>query len=210
MLTLASRTDWGSVPDWIAGVGSVLAFAAFAFAFLWEVRKRRQDDEQDAEDRREALKRHARLVVIENREGSTTQKRLVIHNEGGGPILDVVTTMWVRSAESADGFREVPLGRRGPDVTELGAAEHGEVWLWLAEGEEIPVEEEFFPQIEFTDCDGRRWRRRDNDQPVGVVDMGADATSDTASGDLRSLKLMLIASMMISTVAIALSIIALA
>jgi hypothetical protein len=47
-MLLASRVDWGSVPDWIAGIGSVLAFAAFTVAFMWEVRKRRQGDEQDA------------------------------------------------------------------------------------------------------------------------------------------------------------------
>jgi len=61
---LASRINWGSVPDWIAGVGSALAFAGFAIAFIWEVRKRRQDDGHAAEDRRDALKRHARLVVV--------------------------------------------------------------------------------------------------------------------------------------------------
>ena len=40
--------DWGSVPDWIAGVGSVLAFVAFGIAFLWEVRKRRIDERRSA------------------------------------------------------------------------------------------------------------------------------------------------------------------
>lgn len=50
-----SRIDWGSVPDWIGGVGSALAFAGFAVAFIWEVRKRRQDDEQG--DRRDTAER---------------------------------------------------------------------------------------------------------------------------------------------------------
>jgi hypothetical protein len=167
---LASRIDWGSVPDWIAGIGSVLAFAGFAIAFIWEVRKRRQDDEQAAEERRDALKRHARLVFMKIIGGSETQRRLTLHNEGPGPIIDVVTTVWVWSDEATGELREVQLARRGPNTTELGAGENGEVWLWLADGERILPGQEFFPQVEFTDCEGNRWRRRDNQQPVRVLD----------------------------------------
>jgi hypothetical protein len=49
---LAYQINWGSVPDWIAAIGSVLAFTGFAIAFIWEVRKRRLDDEQDRIPRR--------------------------------------------------------------------------------------------------------------------------------------------------------------
>ena len=73
MSLLASRVNWGSVPDWIAGLGSVLAFAGFAIAFIWEIRKRRHDDEQAAEDRRDALKRHARLVLMKITGGNVSQ-----------------------------------------------------------------------------------------------------------------------------------------
>jgi hypothetical protein len=185
----------------------VLAFAGFAVAFLWEVRKHRQDDAQAAEDRREALKRHARLVYIEIGPGSPTQTRLVIHNDGTGPILDVVTTVWVRSPNPSEDFREMQLDHRHPDITGLGAGEAGEVWLWLVAGEEISEGEEFFPQIEFTDCDGGRWRRRDNEQPVRVLDTGT--APSTASPQLRILKRMLVVAMLIASAAIVMSIIAL-
>jgi hypothetical protein len=131
----------------------------------------------------------------------------VIHNEGVGQILDVVTTVWVRAVESAEGFREVRLARRGPDVTEVGAGETGEVWLWLAEGEEIAAEEEFFPQVEFTDCDGGRWRRRDTDQPVRVADADGGVLPGVAPKELRFLRTMLLAAMLIALAAIVLSII---
>jgi hypothetical protein len=104
-------------------------------------------------------------------------------------------------------FREVPLGRRGPDVTELGAHESGDVWLWLAAGEEIPADEEFFPQIEFTDSDGGRWRRRDTEQPVRAVD--ASTAPITAPPQLRFLRRMLVVAMLIASAAVVLSIIAL-
>ncbi|MCO1594071.1 hypothetical protein M8C17_02740 [Micromonospora sp. RHAY321] len=35
--------EWGTVPDWIAGIGSVLAFAGLAYGLWWEVRQRRLD-----------------------------------------------------------------------------------------------------------------------------------------------------------------------
>jgi hypothetical protein len=165
-----SRIDWGSVPDWIGGVGSALAFAGFAIAFIWEVRKRRQDDEQAAVEHRDDLKRHARLVFMKIMPGSETQKRLTIHNEGPGPILDVATTVWVWSDGTTSELREVQVARRGPNITELGAGQHGDVWLWFVDGEQISVGQEFFPQVEFTDCDGNRWRRRDNQQPVRLFD----------------------------------------
>jgi hypothetical protein len=207
-MLLASRVNWGSVPDWIAGVGTVLAFVGFAVAFLWEVKKRRQDDERDAEDRREALKRHARLVYMEiGAPGSSTQKRLVIHNDGTGPILDVVTTVWVRSPDSPEDFREIQLDHRNPDVTELGAGEAGNVWLWFADGEQLADSEEFFPQIEFTDCDGGRWRRRETEQPVRVADAGTGP--NTASPQLRLLRRALVVAMVIAAAAVVLSIIAL-
>jgi hypothetical protein len=174
---LASDVDWGSVPDWIAGVGSALAFIGFATAFVWEVRKRRQDDakrrqddERAAEEARDALKRYARLVLMKVSRGSETQLRLTINNASSGPIIDVVTTVWVRIEGPSRELREVALDRRSPDATELGAGDSGEVWLWFADGERIPQEQEFVPQIEFTDCNGNRWRRLDNQQPVQVID----------------------------------------
>jgi hypothetical protein len=38
-----SALNWGSVPDWIAGLGSVLAFAAITFSLWREARLRRAD-----------------------------------------------------------------------------------------------------------------------------------------------------------------------
>jgi hypothetical protein len=170
MHLLACRINWGSVPDWIAGIGSVLAFAGFAIAFIWEVRKRRQDDERATDERRDALKHHARLVFMKIIDRSETQTRLTVHNEGTGPIVDIVTTMWIWSGDMAGELREVQLARREPNITELGAGDNERVWLWCADGERIGVEQEFFAQVEFTDCDGNRWRRRDNQQPIRVLD----------------------------------------
>lgn len=169
--TLASRVDWGSAPDWISGVGSVLAFVGLAVGLLWEIRKRRQDDERAAEENRDALKRHARLVLMKvlQAAGSETQKRLVLQNNGPGPIHEIETTLWVWGDEATGEYRKISTTSPLRDTTELGAREKGEVWLNLAEGERIECGQEFFPQIEFTDCEGNRWSRRDNQQPVRVL-----------------------------------------
>jgi hypothetical protein len=169
MHLLASPPNWGSVPDWIAAIGSVLAFAGFAIAFIWEVRKRRLDDEQVASDRRDAVKRHARLVYTNLNGGSDTQTRLIIHNQGTGPIIDIDPTVWIWSEDQSGKLRQIRLDRREPDVTELGADRSGEVWLWFADGERIAARQDFFPQIEFTDCEGIRWRRQNNQQPIRVT-----------------------------------------
>lgn len=160
--------DWGSVPDWIAGIGSVAAFAAFAVAFLWEVRKRRDDDRRGEDERRDALKRHARLVHVRPIGGSTTQVRLTIANAGPGPIVDLQTTVW-RESPDLGRLVEIPAGRRNPDASIIDAGEAADVWLWLDEGEVLERGEAFFLRVEFTDCDGNRWQRTDNGQPVPVT-----------------------------------------
>lgn len=165
---IASGINWGSVPDWIAGVGSVLAFGGFAVALIREIKLRRRDDKAVADDRADALKRHARLVYVAST-SLPTQTRLVVHNQGSGPIIDLSTTVWVRSNTSGN-HREILLSHREPDETIVSAGSSGESWLWFADGESLAEGQEYFPQVEFTDCEGIRWRRRNNEQPVRVVD----------------------------------------
>jgi hypothetical protein len=70
-----SQIDWGSVPDWIAGVGSLLAFLAFGVAFVWETRKRRED-------------LHA--VAVQQRRGQA--ERITYFLEDGRAISDGMRT----------------------------------------------------------------------------------------------------------------------
>jgi hypothetical protein len=53
----AGQIDWGSVPDWIAGVGSLAAIVVALWISLGEAKLRRRRDEDEE-------KRPARLVVL--------------------------------------------------------------------------------------------------------------------------------------------------
>jgi hypothetical protein len=45
-----SAVNWGSVPDWIAGIGSVLAFLGLVAGLLIESAKRRKDEARRVQD----------------------------------------------------------------------------------------------------------------------------------------------------------------
>ncbi|WP_328468756.1 hypothetical protein OHA21_52615 [Actinoplanes sp. NBC_00393] len=44
--TTVAAPDWGSVPEWIGGIGTACATILFAFGWLMDARRRRQDHER--------------------------------------------------------------------------------------------------------------------------------------------------------------------
>lgn len=166
-----SAVNWGSVPDWIAGIGSLLAFAAFSIAFIWEVRKRRHDDQlrlvadhQAAEDRRDEKARQARLIFGEHAGSFPTQARVKVHNASGAPIFNLDVNILLGPTEAS--VKPVQTTRRRPGPT--GLAPHDEVEIWLDLVAPIPADENrrfIGIQMDFTDAHGSRWRRIDDEQP---------------------------------------------
>lgn len=68
--------DWGSVPDWVAGVGTVLAFAIAMVVFAYEVWERRRSDRR----------RQAERITAWLHTGMSSQYREWIQGQG----LDVL------------------------------------------------------------------------------------------------------------------------
>jgi hypothetical protein len=156
--------NWGSVPDWIAAIGTVLAFAGFSIALIWEIRKRRYDDEQLAADRREAEAQQARLVFWTLLGGLSHETRVNVRNASDGPIFNV--ELRLNRADKSDSPRFVKTISGGFSVSEIEP--HGETELrlklppWeesLSDGESVNL------YLVFTDSVGRRWIRAEERQP---------------------------------------------
>jgi hypothetical protein len=164
---VAKSVDWGSVPDWVGAVGTTAATVLLVIGLLREVRRRREDDEQQAADRRAALMRQARLVFGEVFLSHPHQIRAHIINGSAEPIFDVRVEGLVGTA--ADGLELVTTIRRAPDVTTLGGGKQSDIWLWLDQAEPAIEDGQLVGvRIDFTDAQGNRWRRHDEDQPVRV------------------------------------------
>src|SRR4051794_14345344 len=85
----SSDVDWGSVPDWVGAIGTVLAFVGFGVAFWWEVRLRRLDDRRADADRREAEAAQARLVFATRTGGAPERVRARVRNASDGQIFGI-------------------------------------------------------------------------------------------------------------------------
>jgi len=60
----AWRVDWGSVPEWIGGVGTTLAFGGAVVTLALELRHRRRERADALHERRDAEAAQARLVTV--------------------------------------------------------------------------------------------------------------------------------------------------
>jgi hypothetical protein len=168
MYLAKSSVDWGSVPDWIAGIGSVLAFIGFAVAFWWEIHRRRVDDRQRAGELRDQEMAQARLVFTKHVGGSPNQIRLVVKNRSQGQVF--VESADLMRPDDRGARRAAELIRRDPMVSDVSPGEDGDVWLWLSDEEpRLEIGQEYWLRLTFTDVDGRRWSRDEDEQPVRLI-----------------------------------------
>ncbi|RKR87010.1 hypothetical protein BDK92_1282 [Micromonospora pisi] len=79
----AGGANWGSVPDWIAGVGSMLAFGGLAFGLWYEIRRARLE-------RQDQQARHARLVYVSSVETRDDRHIVTVTNVGSEPVFDLM------------------------------------------------------------------------------------------------------------------------
>jgi hypothetical protein len=173
--------NWGSVPDWLTGLG---AFAAFGVLFLglneWRAAQReRRDREGD----------QARLIIAEpvldeeRAEALKGRKFFVIRNHSQAPVFNVdcfslSKSVTIRSAKQHEWFHltlrtavllpgkatepyvsEPPDDEKDDDAKEVQGKEKG-----LADFVVVPVVE--LATFTFTDAHGRSWRRQGSGQPM--------------------------------------------
>ncbi|MEV0458346.1 hypothetical protein [Catellatospora methionotrophica] len=86
-------TDWGSIPDWIGGVGTAISLFVVSSGLIWEMRRRRLDDNRLADERRESERALARLVRIAIDTDEKFNVQITIANDASMPIYDIELTL---------------------------------------------------------------------------------------------------------------------
>lgn len=172
-MTLAA-VDWGSVPDWIAGVGSVIAMLLAVGGLLYEMHNRRLADAKAAAERRAAEANQARLVSVEVRvRGDGHRAELTLRNDSTAPIRTVAPVLYW--AEAGGAWRIPKLSNNTP-LAVLGPHESATSLAEIATGESgPPAPAAVRAAVAFTDAEGRRWLcTTESAPPVAVLD-GTDS-----------------------------------
>lgn len=171
--------NWGSIPDWIAGIGSVLAFAAIVWTLMRDNRRRHEDNErflaaekraQDAKEQADAERRYdagrqARLVFGEIINISQNNVNIQIHNRSDGFVLDFDAAVFAPPADDSAGLREVAHDR-AREIAPGGRPRNASLDVFGAHPLSRPDNSEI--EITFTDQEGRRWRRRAGNAPQQI------------------------------------------
>ncbi|MEU1754155.1 hypothetical protein ABZ436_16010 [Micromonospora matsumotoense] len=156
--------DWGSVPDWFGGLGTVGTLLFGVLSLRREIRSRRRED-------RAARARQARLVSTSARIEGGGVLRVRVTNDSDGPVFDLTATPRVRTADSAD---EVVVGvsaLTGP-VDRLNGRSQGELFVTVDRSVDLTGYASAAVELCFTDQQGNRWRRRGGTEPE--LDLGVE------------------------------------
>lgn len=154
---LATGPDWGSVPDWLAAIGTLAAFGVALRLLAKELDARREQEE----DRRRA---QARLVnawpTMKWRESDgEAESWFVVVNASDEPVYQVKVTVVPRDSgfaadpEAARGQvptieEDLPLPLRPQETSERWAPAESKLGTWHV-----------VLGLSFTDSMGRRWKR---------------------------------------------------
>ena len=165
-----AAVHWGSVPDWIAAVGSVIAMLLAVSGLLYEMHKRRLTEAETVAERRAAEGNQARLVSVEVRvRGDGHRAELTLRNDSPAPIRTVALVLYWADADGTwripELSNETPLAVLGPHESATSLAE-------VASGESgPPVPTAVRAAVAFTDAEGRRWLcMTEAASPVAVLD----------------------------------------
>ncbi|BEL04125.1 hypothetical protein Q0Z83_023160 [Actinoplanes sichuanensis] len=166
-----AAVDWGSVPDWIAGIGSVFATLLAVSGLLYEMHKRRLTEARAAAERRAAEANQARLVSVQARvRGDGHRAELILRNDSAAPIRTVTPVLYWADT---DGTWRIPrLSSNGSPQAVLGPHESATSFAEVAFGEPGPPEPAAVrTAVAFTDATGRRWLcLPDAGSPIPVLD----------------------------------------
>jgi len=141
---------WGDVPTWIAACGAITAAIIYYLLLKSEIRKREEEKELRSQFTQ-------RRVAAWYDDGN-----VIVKNSGDEPVYFVVVYVGPMdvnfdSQEDVGRFIETVIGTLGPGYqTQYTVPDHF-------------TESEYFPNIpqvtiEFTDCDGKHWRRESSGQ----------------------------------------------
>ncbi|MEV2241091.1 hypothetical protein [Micromonospora sp. NPDC049891] len=165
-----AAVNWGSVPDWIAGIGSVIATLLAVSGLLYEMHKRRLAEAEAAAERRAAEANQARLVSVEVRaRGDGHRAELTLRNDSAAPIRTVTPVLYWADA---GGTWKIPRLSNGTPQAVLGPHESATSLAEVATGEPGPPGPAAVrAAVAFTDAEGRRWLCiTDAASPVPVLD----------------------------------------
>ena len=168
-------TDWGSVPDWFAAVGTVGGTLVVGGALWYEIRRRRLDDERWHGDQRSAEAAHGRLVSVTfMTTGGHDHFKIRVDNDGPGPIKQIKLALLV--PEPDGGHRHIGLNdpqRTSPNL--LGGRDGVTFDFFLPAGAIDPATslDDVDAEVLFTDMTGNRWRALAiNDELFRVLEDG--------------------------------------
>jgi hypothetical protein len=165
-----AAVNWGSVPDWIAGVGSVMAMLLAISGLLYEMHKRRLSEAEAAAERRAAEANQARLVSVAVRvRGEGHRTELTLRNDSAAPIRTMAPILYWAGA---GGAWRIPKLSNGTPLAVLGPHESATLLAEVATGESgPPVPAAVRAAVAFTDAEGRRWLcMTEAASPVAVLD----------------------------------------
>lgn len=172
-----SAVDWGSVPDWVAAVGGAISLFVVVIGLLYEIRRRRLDDERAAAERRDAEARQARLVTFDWSPTETDHDvQVSIRNDGDGPIRHV--TVWAHlmlfawdvegKGSTRPEYQDICLyGEDHDEDLRYVAPQSRREWVLSYNRTKVPPGEVSLSElrVEFTDAAGLRWARTGDDEP---------------------------------------------
>ena len=145
--------DWGTVPAWVAAIGTVLAFAVTFALLLWEIRLRRaQAADQEMRQARLAWVEANGTEISPSRGKVTVVTRPVVHNASDETIHGLFVRVY-------DEFGQL-LGDTMPAAASLPPRSEVACYLRV----DVPQEhargfESMSVELFFTDADGRRWKK---------------------------------------------------
>ncbi|RLP88208.1 hypothetical protein EAD89_17535 [Micromonospora sp. BL4] len=158
--------DWGSVPDWFGGLGTVGTLLFGVLSLRRELRARRRED-------RAALARQARLLSSTTRTEGKGVLRVRVANDSDGPVFDLAATPVVHTGDPGPGGRRVPVATVTGPVDRLDGGAAAELFINVDRSVDLSGYASATVQLCFTDQQGNRWRREGTGQPQ--PDLGDEA-----------------------------------
>ncbi|MFY1622485.1 hypothetical protein ACN261_23965 [Micromonospora sp. WMMD723] len=163
-LPVHGHIDWGSVPDWFGGLGTVGTLLFGVLSLRREIRARRRED-------RAARARQARLVSTSTRIEGGGVLRVRVTNDSDGPVFDLTATPRVR-AGGDDGDVVVGVAAVTGPVDRLNGHRDGELFVTVDRAVDLTGFASATVELCFTDQQGNRWRRRGATEPE--LDLGVE------------------------------------
>jgi hypothetical protein len=155
-LLLLADDRWGTLPDWLAAVGTV---GAFGITYL--LLRKEQEDRRQAQARLVSAWLHRRLVQAKlggEEIGESLRVEMVFKNGSDEPVYDVKVTVVPRDGPFASDPDAAPWPSAGTVRGRMSLLPPGEILMLDAPGISGQFES-LAIGLSFNDAQGRRWKR---------------------------------------------------